>query len=228
MAVSWIVEKIPIFADNFVFVIHNGADAIIVDPGEPSAVLKFLEKAELRCQMIFITHHHADHVQGVQEIKNLFSCLVYGPLKNKHQLKDLCTDWLQEGDKINFLDLQFAVFECPGHTLEHLAFWCLSQLWLFSGDVVFSLGCGRLFEGSFEQMFLTLKRIKTLPDLTQIYCTHDYYPTNKRFCSDENISLDGYQSVHPLNLKQEKKYNPFLKAATVQEFQSLRERRNHF
>ena len=228
MDVSWKVEKIPIFEDNFVFVIHNGTDAIIVDPGEDSAVLKFLEKYELRCQMIFITHHHADHVQGVQKIKNLFSCPVYGPLKNKHQLIDLCTHWVKEGDKINFLDLHFTVFECPGHTLGHLAFWCLDKLWLFSGDVVFSLGCGRLFEGSFEQMFLTLKRINSLPDLTLIYCTHDYYPANQRFCSQEKISLDGYQSVHPLILRQEKKYNPFFKATTVQEFQSVREKRNHF
>ncbi len=228
MAVPWRVEKIAIFEDNFVFVIHNEVDAILVDPGEASAVVAFLKKAQLNCRMILITHHHADHVMGVSEISNKYSCPVYGPLKNQDQLLSLVTDWLKDGDRINFQDLHFTVFEWPGHTLGHLAFWCADQKWLFSGDVIFSLGCGRLFEGSFEQMFGTLQKLKSLPAATQIFCTHDYFPANQRFCQYEKIPIEGYRPEHPLILEQEKKYNPFLKAATVEEFQSVRERRNQF
>ena len=131
MAISWQVEKIPIFEDNFVFVIHNNLDAIAVDPGEASAVLEFLKRADLQCRMILITHHHSDHVLGVSEITNKYSCPVYGPLKNQAQLKNLVTNWVKEGDDISFQDLQFSVFEWPGHTLGHLAFWCAKKLWLF-------------------------------------------------------------------------------------------------
>ncbi len=228
MAVPWQVEKIPILQDNFVFVIYNNLDAIVIDPGESSAVLEFLNKKALQCRMILITHHHLDHVLGVKEIRNRYSCPVYGPLKNKAPLAELVTDWVSESDNVVFQDLKFKVLECPGHTLGHVAYWCADQFWLFSGDVIFSLGCGRLFEGTFQQMFETLQKLKALPDPTQIFCTHDYYPTNQRFCLKEKISLEGYQMTLPLELAHEKKFNPFLKAALVQDFQQVRERRNQF
>ena len=228
MALNWIVEKIPIFENNFVFVIHNGSEALVVDPGEATSVLGFLKKFKLQCKMILITHHHADHVMGVDEIRKKFSCPVYAPLKNQDQLKDLATDWVEEGNTVSFMDLQFKVLELSGHTMGHIAYWCETRAWLFSGDVVFSLGCGRLFEGSFEQMFKTLQKVKALPDSTLIFCTHDYFPANQRFCQKEKIPTEGYQALHPLTLIQEKKFNPFLKANSVAEFQSVREKRNHF
>ncbi len=228
MASLWQVEKIPIFEDNFVFVIHNTKVAILVDPGDAGPVLEFLKKSALRCEVILITHHHPDHILGVAEIKNKYSCEVYAPLKNKFQLEGLATQWVQEGAVISVQDLALKVLEMPGHTLGHVAYWCAEQSWLFSGDVLFSLGCGRLFEGTFEQMFASLQRIKALPDPTLVFCTHDYYPSNQRFCQQELIPLEGYQRVHPLTLGQEKFFNPFLKATNIPQFQSVREKRNIF
>ncbi len=225
---AWQFEKIPIFQDNFVFVIHNTKDAIVVDPGEPLAVMEYLNKFQLKCQMILITHHHADHIDGVLELKNKFLCPVYAPLKNQLQLDQLATDWVKEGDVVMFQDLKFEVLELPGHTLGHIAYSLLQQKWIFSGDVLFALGCGRLFEGSFEKMFKSLQKIKALDNRTLIFCTHDYFSNNQRFCLKENISFQGYRPVHPLLLEQEKKFNPFLMAADVPSFQRVREKRNQF
>ena len=228
MASAWHVEKIPIFEDNFIFVIHNTKVAILVDPGAALPAVEFLKKSNLKCQFILITHHHPDHVLGVDELKNKYSCDVYVPFKNKMQLSGMATHWVREGELISYEDISFEVIELPGHTLGHVAYWSCNEKWLFSGDVLFSLGCGRLFEGSFEQMFSSLQKINSLPDETLIFCTHDYFPSNQRFCRQEKILIEGYARLHPLSLELEKKFNPFLTVKTVSEFQSVRERRNQF
>ena len=226
MIAAWRVEKIPIFENNFVFVIHNQSEAIVVDPGEASATLAFLESRTLTCRMILVTHHHNDHIGGVLEIKNKYLCPVYAPNKNKTQLQNLEPLWLQEGDLVSYQDLNFKVWEMPGHTLGHIAYWNAEKEWIFSGDVLFSLGCGRLFEGTFEEAFKTLQRFKDLPSKSQIFCTHDYYPNNLKFCQQEQRGLAGYHSQMPLVLSEELKFNPFLLAADALQFKILREKRN--
>jgi hydroxyacylglutathione hydrolase len=227
METRWRVDKIPILQDNFVFFIHDGRQALVVDPGESSAVSHFLREKNLQLQAILITHHHNDHIGGVAALKEHFACPVYAPLKNKVQIPT-ADHWVQEGDFLSFGDLQIQVMEMPGHTLGHVVYGLAEQKWLFSGDVLFALGCGRLFEGTPEQMFHSLQRLQALPATTLIFCTHDYFEKNKAFCLHEGFAVADYDSIHPLLLAQEKEFNPFLTAPDATTFAERRQRRNQF
>lgn len=243
------VDLIPIFDDNYVFVLIDEGlrHALVVDPGDAAAVQEYLEKNDLQLQGILLTHHHHDHVGGVEELRASFQVPVYAPEKNRHQIPYAST-YVQEGQEILIDSWKLRVWELPGHTLGHVAFWEENKKWLFSGDVLFGLGCGRLFEGSYEQAFQSLQRIKTLPSETLIYCTHEYTETNLIFCKmltrlddspitgdDEDLELYenelknrrslGLPSV-PLKLFIEKRVNPFLLAGNVQQFTYLRDLRN--
>lgn len=243
------VELLPIFEDNYIFALstQTSRELVVVDPGEAAAVADYLQTQDLHLKAILLTHHHADHIGGARELQQKFQCQVYAPLKNQKQIP-FADIYLQEGDRVDILPWTFEVLELPGHTLGHIAYWEKQRRWLFSGDVVFGLGCGRLFEGSFEQAFQSLKRITTLPDETLIYCTHEYTEANLRFCkiltpqdntpltgNDEVLDLYENQTVSkrqlglptvPLRLSLEKQVNPFLRAQDVEQFRYLRELRN--
>lgn len=221
----WRVEKIPILDSNFVFVIRKAADCLIVDPGEAGPVLDHLEKHSLKPHGILITHHHGDHVGGIGGILEKYKIPVYGPVHENipHRTVDL-----MDGQSIQPLGLRMEILELPGHTLGHIAYWLPETKWLFSGDVLFALGCGRLFEGTPQQMFDSLSRLKQLPSETLIFCTHDYYEDNAAFCRQEGFVIAEYDSIHPLMLGQEKTYNPFLTAGTTDDFRRRREKRNAF
>lgn len=243
------VELIPIFEDNYVFILVDEGlrHAWVIDPGETSAVADFLRAKDLSLKGVLLTHHHNDHVGGARELQSLFSAPIYAPLKNKTQIP-YAQIYVREGDKIKQANFELSVLELPGHTLGHVAYWSESTKWLFSGDVVFGLGCGRLFEGTYEQMYQSLQRIKDLPTETLIYCTHEYTEANLQFCKmlslhddspitggDENLELYenelknrrslGLPSV-PLKLDIEKRVNPFLLARNLQQFTYLRELKN--
>lgn len=243
------VQLIPIFEDNYVFVLIDEAhrQAVIVDPGDSSSVTNFLRQEDLKLQGILLTHHHNDHVGGVRELQKEFSPPVYAPLKNQHQIP-YADHYVQEGEHLELGAFDISVMELPGHTLGHVAYWEEKTKWLFSGDVLFGLGCGRLFEGTFEQMFKSLQRIKNLPPETQIYCTHEYTEANLQFCKmlsslddtpltgdDEHLELYANELRNrrrlslpsvPLKLFVELQVNPFLLAKTVSQFTYLRELRN--
>lgn len=251
MTADYKVEIIPIFENNYVFIIVNASthEAIAIDPGEASNTLNFLKKNNLDLIAILITHHHADHIGGLSELKMRTGAKVYAPLKNKEQISDV-DQFVCEKDLISASGLEFQVLELPGHTLGHVAFWSLRQRWLFSGDVLFGLGCGRLFEGSYSQMYLSLQKIKQLPADTLVYCTHEYTEVNIRFCNQiyqpENkpvkLNIADFMSYAndvqqirkkqmpsiPLHLKRELSVNPFLLAETEIEFKKFRELRNKF
>lgn len=243
------VELLPIFEDNYVFVLVNPAnnEALAVDPGEPKKLLEFLEKSQLNLKGILLTHHHNDHIGGVKELKSKLQVPIWAPLKNKHQIPD-ATTYVEEGHSVSAASFNFKVLELPGHTLGHVAYWTDDHRWLFSGDVLFGLGCGRLFEGTPDQAYESLGRIKKLPADTLVYCTHEYTETNLRFCKmlsrtddspltgdDEVLELYenellnkrsmGLPSV-PLKLSIELKVNPFLLAENVRQFANLRDLRN--
>ncbi|WII71572.1 hydroxyacylglutathione hydrolase [Bdellovibrio sp. 22V] len=243
------VELIPIFEDNYVFAILNEdrKEALIVDPGEAEHVEDYLRKNSYALKGILLTHHHSDHVNGVRKLMEKFKVPVYAPAKNKNQLS-FADHFVKEGDIVELADYRFTVMELPGHTLGHVAYWNESKKWLFSGDVLFGLGCGRLFEGTYEQMYQSLQRIKALPGETLVYCTHEYTETNLLFCkmlcnhddspiTGDNEDLELYENELvnrrsldlpsvPLKLVIEKKVNPFLLARNVQQFTYLRELRN--
>ncbi|KYG65100.1 hydroxyacylglutathione hydrolase [Bdellovibrio bacteriovorus] len=243
------VELVPIFEDNYVFILldEDERKALIVDPGEAAPLVQYLKDRDLTLNGVLLTHHHNDHIGGVKDLVQAFKAPVYAPLKNKNQIP-FASEYVQEGDKIQLGNFSFAVMELPGHTLGHVAYWCADKKWLFSGDVLFGLGCGRLFEGTYDQMYHSLQRIKALPPETLVYCTHEYTETNLQFCKmlsslddspitgdDEDLELYENELTNrrgldipsvPLKLFIEKKVNPFLLARNVQQFTYLRELRN--
>lgn len=239
------VNLVPLFQDNYVFVIIDELTrhAIVLDPGDFETVKNFIENEKIELKAILLTHHHSDHIAGARELKNHFSVPVYAPLKNKKQI-GFADQFVKDNDNFSIGNFSFEVLEMPGHTLGHIAYWNSVEKWLFSGDVLFGLGCGRLFEGTFEQMFNSLQRIKALPSETLIYCSHEYTEINLQFCKmlstlddspitgdDEFIQIYENELTHrrslnlpsvPLKLSIEKRVNPFLLATSVHQFSYLR------
>lgn len=237
------VELIPIFDDNYVFLITNSdtSEAVVVDPGEASAVSRVLQARNLRLSAILTTHHHNDHIGGVAELVKAHKVPVWAPLKNRSQI--IADHYLAENDTVQVAGCTAKVIELPGHTLGHIAYWFADENWLFSGDVLFGLGCGRLFEGDFAQGFESLQKIKKLPGKTLVYCAHEYTEKNLLFCKTQDYpgreQLSAYETQLkmkrnaqipsvPLLLETEKHTNPFLLASTKEEFATLRTRRNVF
>lgn len=228
METGWQIHKIPTLKDNFVFILANHERAIVIDPGEAAPVIQFLKTNKLVCETILITHHHWDHTNGVVEIAKQYDCEVYGPLKEESKLDYKNTKFLKDGETLKLDGIEFQIIELAGHTMGHIAYWQVEKKWLFSGDVLFALGCGRVFEGTYENMFEALGKIKSLPDDALIFCAHDYYQNNKKFCDQYEISLHGYHEYHPLKLGQEKAFNPFLAASDIATFRNVRDLRNAF
>jgi hydroxyacylglutathione hydrolase len=174
------VLAIPAFNDNYLWLIHDGTHAAVVDPGEAAPVLATLKANGLILAAILLTHHHADHVGGVPELLKNFNVPVFGPT---NEAITGVTNPLAEGDTVSIpaLALSLSVLEVPGHTRGHIAYVADQQPWLFCGDTLFAGGCGRLFEGSPAQMLASLTKLAALPDATQVYCAHEYTLANLRF-----------------------------------------------
>lgn len=216
---------LPAFQDNYLWLLHDGHRALVVDPGDAQPVLSFLERNELQLEAILVTHHHADHVGGVDAVRDATGARVYGPARER--IPEPLTR-LAEGDAITVLGLRFEVIDVPGHTAGHIAYYC-PQVdgvpLLFCGDTLFSGGCGRLFEGTPEQMLASLEKLSSLPGSTRVCCTHEYTLSNLRFAravEPDNADLIHYiercealrarsQPTLPSTIEQEKRINPFLR-----------------
>jgi len=221
------VTRINAFNDNYIWLIHSNLEAndkaiIIVDPGDSQPVLEFLKKHNYKPHAILITHHHYDHCDGVDDILEHYDIPVYGPANEKIKA---VTIKCQQDDIINFddMDLSFQVMDVPGHTKGHIAY--LGQQSLFIGDTLFAGGCGRLFEGTFEQMQHSLASLLELDEQTMIYCAHEYTQDNLKFAiiaepenqlllkriDDTNKLRAKQKATVPSSLKLEKQTNPFLR-----------------
>ncbi|MDE1514447.1 MULTISPECIES: hydroxyacylglutathione hydrolase [Vibrio] len=222
------IKSIPAFNDNYIWLLQNNQrDCIVVDPGDAAPVITYLSQHQLHLKAILITHHHHDHMGGISQLVQLFpNTLVIGP---KQESIAGLTHPVQDGDQIELLDHPFTVIGLPGHTLGHLGY--LSQLGylgqehLFCGDVLFSAGCGRVFEGTMQQMFTSLNRLLALPEQTQVYSAHEYTASNLAFAlavEPDNENLRIYraevsrlradnQPTLPTTLAREKLINPFLR-----------------
>ena len=160
------IEPIKAFTDNYIWAIVTDSTVTVVDPGDPNAVEKYLNQNKLLLKNILITHHHYDHTGGITKLSENRNLKVYGP-KGGHI--EGITNQLTEGSKIQVEGISFEVFETPGHTLDHISYYSLEENILFCGDTLFSGGCGRLFEGTPQQMFTSLKKLSTLPsDFTSL------------------------------------------------------------
>ena len=176
------VHPVPAFADNYLWVIHDNRHAVLVDPGDAQPILDYLAAKHLTLTAILCTHHHADHVGGVEAILDFLQVRgkipVYGPASERIPAR---TNALREGDRISLpeLALSLDVLDVPGHTAGHIAY--LGHDLLFCGDTLFACGCGRLFEGTAAQMTDSLAKLKRLPGQTRVFCAHEYTMANIKF-----------------------------------------------
>jgi len=218
------IIPIPFLSDNYAWAVHDGKNAAVVDPGEAGPVMRFLESNNLTLSHVLITHHHADHCGGVAALKREFTgCMVIGPDDIRLQGVD---DPVRGGEERDILGLPMKVIGAPGHTKTHVLFYFPGLKALFSGDTLFSAGCGRLFEGSALDMFQSLTTCAALSNDTRIYCGHEYTEENLRFAltvdSGNSAITDRLSEVKelrrrgkasvPSTLLMEKTFNPFLRA----------------
>ncbi|MGP1956258.1 MAG: hydroxyacylglutathione hydrolase [Arsenophonus sp. NC-PE1-MAG3] len=214
--------RIPSLVDNYIWLLIYQGNCIIIDPGTAKPVLKFLQQKIIKPIAILLTHHHHDHVDGVKELQKYYpELVVYGPLETSDK-GTICV--IKGGEKLNFSDFSWKIFAVPGHTLGHVAYY--KKPYLFCGDILFSGGCGRIFEGTIEQMYHSIETLKALPDETLVCCAHEYTAANMAFASyimPHDDAIKAYtlvvnkkqaqkQSTLPSKLKVEKKINIFLRS----------------
>jgi hydroxyacylglutathione hydrolase len=230
------VSTVPAFKDNYLWLIHDGVNAAVVDPGDAAPIRAALAAQKLRLCAILLTHHHADHIGGVTDLLREWDVPVFGP---RNDGIALVTHPLSQGDRIDVpgLDLALSVLDVPGHTLGHIAYvrQDAGANWLFCGDTLFGAGCGRLFEGTPAQMAASLAQLAQLPDDTLVYCAHEYTMSNLAFAQavdGDNAALaarveaDGAkraagQPTIPSTIAIEKATNPFLRETTPAVLRSL-------
>ncbi|MDD3287412.1 MAG: hydroxyacylglutathione hydrolase [Alphaproteobacteria bacterium] len=228
------IDILPALADNYIYMVSDSdlGLAMAVDPGDADVVRRFLQKKDLHLALILNTHHHSDHINGNEKLQKEYGSPIVGPDKEKHHINGM-TRGLSQGDVVTFSDLRGEVIETPGHTSGHISFYFPSLKALFCGDTLFSLGCGRMFEGNAVQLWDSLMTIRKLPDDTLVYCGHEYTEKNSKFAmllDKDNSELKlrvaevndlrrkGLPTL-PVKLGMEKKTNPFLRV-DCQDFQN--------
>jgi len=230
------VLAIPAFNDNYLWLIHDSRHAAIVDPGDAAPVLAALDAHALKLSAILLTHHHADHVGGVQTLLQHFNVPVFGPA---NETITGVTKRLKEGDTVDIpqLPLKLSILDVPGHTSGHIAYVAAAQQWLFCGDTLFGGGCGRLFEGTPAQMVTSLSKLSTLPPQTQVFCAHEYTMSNLRFAQAvepgnpaliERIAAEEAKRARhiptvPSSIAVENATNPFLRCQQPEIISSLQD-----
>ena len=237
------IQIIRCLKDNYSYLIidKNNLDACVIDPSEAKPIIDFIESNNINLKYILNTHHHFDHVGGNIELKKKYNSKVIGFKGDKDRIPEIDTlvDDLEIWKKGNF---EAKIYHIPGHTTGHIAFHFFKEKKIFTGDTLFSLGCGRIFEGTYEQMFNSLIKIKTLLKDTEIYCGHEYTLQNSNFCvthDANNLQLknkiikikqnlkNGLPTV-PTILDDEIECNIFLKAKDLQTFSKLRDLKDNF
>ena len=237
------IEIISCLQDNYSYLIidETNNNACVVDPSEAKPIINFLENKDLKLKYILNTHHHFDHIGGNKELKKKYKSIVIGYKNDAHRIPEI--DILVEDGQIWKKDnFEAKIFHIPGHTSGHICFHFYNDNFLFTGDTLFSLGCGRLFEGTYKDMFDSLNKIKSLPENTSIFCGHEYTLQNSKFCikyDPDNLALknkicdiekklkNNLPTV-PFILKDEINCNIFLKAKDLESFTKLRDLKDNF
>ena len=220
------IQSIKAYSDNYIWLITTNEGNLVIDPGESQPVINYLQKHTLTLTDILITHHHFDHVGGVLDLKKNILGNVTGPLN--HQIAGL-DNHVTHGMEIESCGLKFEVIEIPGHTLDHIAYFLndSDQPRLFCGDTLFSGGCGRVFEGTHDQMYESLEKLQKLPSNTLVYSAHEYTLANLEFAGQvEQDNQDISKYIHlcqqkikdglptlPSSLEIEHRINPFMRCA---------------
>ena len=237
------IKIIPCLQDNYSYLIIDNKKKIacVIDPSEANPIIEYLETNKIKLKFILNTHHHHDHVGGNQILKKKYGASVVGYKGDKKRIPEidiLLNDqetWVHE-------DFEAKIIHIPGHTLGHICFYFHKQKSVFTGDTLFSLGCGKIFEGTYSQMFDSLMKLKALPQNTKIFCGHEYTKQNSIFCMthdknnkklkakiiDIEIKLkDGLPTI-PSTIKDELECNIFLRSGNVNAFSKLRDLKDNF
>ena len=236
-------EIIKCLQDNYSYIIldESNNNACVVDPGESFPIIDFVESNGIKLKYILNTHHHYDHINGNLELKKKYGSKIVAFEKDKNRIPKIDI-FVRDNEIWKADNFQAKIYHTPGHTSGHIAFHFFNEKKIFTGDTLFSLGCGRIFEGTFKEMFNSLSKFKKLPKETEIYCGHEYTLQNSDFCvkyDPENSKLknkikkikkklnDNLPTV-PTVLSEELECNIFLKAENLQTFTKLRELKDNF
>ena len=237
------VEIIPCLQDNYSYLIidENNNSACVVDPGEAKPIVDYLKNKNIKLKYILNTHHHFDHIGGNEYLKKKFGSIVVGFKKDINRIPEI--DVLLEDNQIwKAENFEAKIIHIPGHTSGHICFHFFQDKLVFTGDTLFSLGCGRIFEGTYKEMFESLNKIKSLPEETKVYCGHEYTLSNLKFCikynpenrnlkkKAENIKkkIDNGLPTIPSTIKDELECNIFLRANDLESFSKLRDLKDNF
>ena len=236
-------EIIKCLQDNYSYIIldESNNNACVVDPGESFPIIDFVESNRIKLKYILNTHHHYDHINGNLELKKKYGSKIVAFEKDKNRIPKIDI-FVRDNEIWKANNFEAKIYHTPGHTRGHIAFHFFNEKKIFTGDTLFSLGCGRIFEGTFKEMFNSLSKFKKLPKETEIYCGHEYTLQNSDFCvkyDPENSKLknkikkikkklnDNLPTV-PTVLSEELECNIFLKAENLQTFTKLRELKDNF
>ena len=236
------VSPIPVLTDNYVWLIANSAtgEAAAVDPSVAEPVLGAIAANQLRLTQVLNTHWHPDHTGGNEAVQAATGCAITAPAEAQRVSK--VDRVVGEGDRVTVAGAEAVVWDIPAHTAGHIAYYFKDDGLIFVGDTMFAMGCGRLFEGTAEQMHASLQRIASLPDDVRIYCGHEYTLSNARFAAHAepgNAAIadrlaevqalrETGQVTLPTTVRQERETNPFVRASNAEELARLRAEKDSF
>jgi len=237
------IQIIPCLQDNYSYLIIDEKNniACVVDPSEADPIIKYLENNQIKLKFILNTHHHYDHVGGNQKLKEKYGASVVGYEGDKEKIPGID---ILVNDQETWIHKNFEakIIHIPGHTLGHICFYFYKDESVFTGDTLFSLGCGKIFEGTYAQMFDSLMKLKELPKSTKVFCGHEYTLQNSKFCmvhdknnnnlkaklNDIKIKLKAGLSTIPSTIKDELECNIFLRSNNLETFSKLRDLKDNF
>tara|TARA_S200000501_G_scaffold69890_1_gene61900 strand:- start:8 stop:724 length:717 start_codon:yes stop_codon:yes gene_type:complete len=237
-----LVETIRCLEDNFSYIlIDQNKNACVIDPSESVPIINFVEKNNIKIKYILNTHHHYDHIGGNKEIKKKYNAKIVAYKNDLHRIPDVDIS-LKNNQIWTAENFKSKIIHIPGHTTGHICFFFENEKIAFTGDTLFSLGCGRIFEGTYEEMFSSLKKLKELPKETKIYCGHEYTLKNSEFCLKYDKNNKRLQNkineiknkvnnnipTVPSTIDDEIACNIFLRAKTLGEFSKLRDLKDNF
>ncbi len=237
------IIRIPVLSDNYVWLVHEpeSQETMVVDPAVAEPVLAEAEKRGWTITQIWNTHWHPDHTGGNAAIKEATGCHITGPEAEQERIPTLDT-MVREGDTVKLGDVTAEVIDVPAHTAGHIAFHIPSEKVAFVGDTLFAMGCGRLFEGTAEQMYDNMRKLEALPDSTKVYCAHEYTQSNGEYAlvaepdnlavkerMAEVLTLRGRgEATVPTTIRLERATNPFMRAASAEELAARRTAKDNF
>ena len=237
------IQIIPCLQDNYSYLIIDEENniACVIDPSEADPIIKYLEENNIKLKFILNTHHHYDHVGGNQKLKEKYGASVVGYKEDEKRIPEIDI-LLNDQETWIHKNFEAKIIHVPGHTLGHICFYFYKEESVFTGDTLFSLGCGRIFEGTYSQMFNSLMKLKELPESTKVYCGHEYTKKNLDFCltydaNNKNLKTKVHQvderlknglPTIPSTIKDELECNIFLRSNNMETFSKLRDLKDNF